>query len=156
MTLFNDLDQNQKDAVKELFLRGIDRRIREEIEYTNQIFRLLILGNGAGIALLGAFMGALASSGNTIADLVSPFWKFFIGSLLAAFIYAPLMAVAARATNHAVKQAMAFFRNQLPIEEMQGWGFSPRGLWVIRILGFSSLSFFAWGVYQCLQVLKSL
>jgi hypothetical protein len=94
MTHFRDLDPNQKEAVRELLLRGIDRRIREDIEYTNQIFRLLIVGNGAGVALLATFMGAVAANGHPVSALVTPLWKFFLGCISAAFIYWPLVAVA--------------------------------------------------------------
>lgn len=156
MTRFRDLDGDQKDAFKELLLRGIDRRIHEEIEYTNQVYRLLVLGNGAGIALLATFMGAVAATGNPFADLVAPLWKFFIGCVLAALIYAPLMAVSSQATNHIARQALAFFQNQIDIESLQGYGFNRLGLWVVRLLALASLSFFSWGVYQCIQILKSL
>jgi hypothetical protein len=120
------------------------------------VYRLLVLGNGAGIALLATFMGAVAAAGNPLANLVAPLWKFFIGCVLAALIYAPLMAVASQATNHIANQAFAFFQNQIDIESMQGYGFNRLGLWVVRLLALGSLSFFSWGVYQCIQILKSL
>lgn len=128
MTRFNDLDADQKIAFKELLLRGIDRRIREDIEYTNHVYRLLILGNGAGIALLAPFLGAVAARGNPLGDLVSPLWKFFLGCVFAALIFAPLMAVAAQATTHTVNQAVEFFKNQADLESLQGWGLSKRAL----------------------------
>ena len=81
MTKYKDFDDDQKSAVKELLFIGIERRIKEEGEYTNQVFKLLILGNGAGIALLSTFMGAIAASGNPISELVSPLWKFFLAQL---------------------------------------------------------------------------
>lgn len=156
MTHFKDLDDSQKDAIKELVIRGIDRRIHEETEYTSQIFRLLILGNGAGVVLLTTFMGAVAAAGNPIASLVTPLWKFFLGSVSAALIYAPLMAVASNATKHSANQAIAFFKNELEIESLQGYGLNKLGILIVRILVLVSFLFFAWGVYQCIQILHSL
>jgi hypothetical protein len=155
MTRFHDLDTDQKGAVKELLLRAIDRRVREEIDYTSQVNRLLLLGNGAGVAILVTFMGAVASNGNPLADFAAPLWKFFIGCVLAALIYFPTLAVASEATFHIEKQAMAFFQNQIDLEALQGYGFNRLGLWCVRLLSLAS-SFFAWGVYQCIQILKSL
>lgn len=66
------------------------------------------------------------------------------------------MAVASKAANHTAIQALAFFQNQIDIESMQGYGFNRLGLWVVRLLSFASLSFFSWGVYQCIQILKLL
>lgn len=156
MTFFKDLDDAQKDAIKDLVIRGVERRIQEETEYTNQVFRLLALGNGAGVVLLATFMGAIATAGNPIANLVAPLWKFFLGSVAAALIYAPLMAVAADATKHVADQAFKVFNNKMEIESLQGYGLNKRGLFIIRALAFTSLVLFAWGVYQCIRILNAL
>lgn len=156
MTLFRDLDADQKDAFKELVLRAIDRRVREEIEYTNQVNRLLLLGNGAGVAILVTFMGSVASHGNPLAEFAAPLWKFFIGCVLAALIYLPTLAVASQATFHIEKQAMSFFQNEIDLDTLRGYGFNRFGQWVISSLSLASLLFFSWGVYQCIQILKSL
>jgi hypothetical protein len=156
MTRFHDLDAEQKDAFKELLLRAIDRRIREEMDYTSQVNRLLLLGNGAGVAILVTFMGAVASNGNPLAEFAAPLWKFFIGCVLAALIYFPTLAVASQATFHIEKQAKAFFQNQMDIEALEGYGYNRFGRWFVTLLSLMSLFFFSWGVYQCIQILKSL
>ncbi len=156
MTLFRDLDPDQKEALKEVVFRGIDRRIREEIEYTNQVIRFLVLGNAAGIVLLAGFMGGVASKDGALIELVSPLWKFFFGCVFAALIYAAHMTVSAQATNHIVKQAVAFFRSEIEIDSMRGYGFSKTGLWIVRLLALTSMIFFTLGVYQCIQILKTL
>jgi hypothetical protein len=156
MTHFKDLDNDQKNAFKDLLMRAIDRRVREELDYTNQVFRFLVYDHGAGVALLATFMGAVAAAGSPLAALVSPLWKFFIGCIIAAVIYAPMMAVAGDATNHTVNQAVNFFLNQLPVEDLKGYHFSTFGQAVVRILAMTSLTFFSWGVYQSIQILKLL
>lgn len=94
MTKFKELDNDQKGAFKDLMLRAVDRRIKEDIEYTQHSYRLLIIGNGAGIALLASFIGAIVGRGNPAAGaLIAPLWKFFLGCFLAAMIYAPLRKV---------------------------------------------------------------
>lgn len=154
MTKFKDFDDNQKDALKDLLLIAIERKIKEEIELTNQIFRLLILGNGAGIALLATFMGAIAATENPISELVSPLWKFLIGAVLAALIYAPLFAVASQATIHVSNQVLEFLQNKIDLETIEGWGLSQTGLKLVRLLALLSLISFFWGVYQCISILE--
>jgi hypothetical protein len=156
MTKFRDLDDDQRGAFKELFMRGLDRRIKEEMDFTNQAFRLLMLGNGAGIALLASFIGAVAGRGHPVGDLVSPLWKFLLGVVCAGLISAPFMAVASQATNHTINQLMQFFRNEIDIESMQGWGFTKRGRIVIGGLSLLSLLFFVIGVMQCIWLLNTL
>lgn len=156
MTKFRDLDDNQKSAFQELIYLGIERRIKEEIDYTSQLLRLLLLGNGTGIALLFAFMGAIAASGNPVSELVSPLWKFFIGAFFASLIYAPLFAVAVQATNHTITQTIDFLQNKIDLEEMQGWGLTKTGVIFIQILASISLILFFWGVYQCVLILEKL
>lgn len=154
MTKFQDFDDNQKGALKDLLLIAIERKIKEEIELTNQIFKLLILGNGAGIALLAAFIGAIAATGHPISELVSPLWKFLFGAVFAALIYAPLFAVASQATIHVSNQVVEFLQNKKDLEDMQSWGLSQTGLIFVRLLALSSLITFFWGVYQCISILE--
>lgn len=155
MTKFRDLSPEQKEGIKELLLIGVERRIKEEIDYTNQIYRLLILGNGAGIALLTTFMGAILSSGNPIIELVSPLWKFLAGATFAALIYLPLMAVASQATIHNANQFSDFIQDKIDLEAIQGWGLSSGGRILILLFLLTSVSMFFWGVAQCITILAS-
>ncbi|WP_295625338.1 hypothetical protein [uncultured Nitrosomonas sp.] len=154
MTKFKEFDNDQKSAFKELLFIVMERRIKEEIEYTNHVFKFLVLGNGAGIALLAAFMGAIAATGNPISELVSPLWKFLIGATLAAFIYVPLFAVASQATIHAANQISDFFQNKLDFEEIGSWSLNRKGLIIVQLLALTSLILFFWGVYQCISILE--
>ena len=156
MTQFKDFDDDQRVALKELLLRAVDRRVKEDMEYTNHVYRLLVLGNGAGIALWASFIGVVAGRGHPVGDLVSPLWKFLLGCVLAAFIYAPLMGVASQALNHQVKQTVQFFRNELEFETIQGWSLNKKGRILVGVLALSSLVCFVAGVSQCIWHLNSL
>lgn len=154
MTKFKEFDNNQKSAFKELLFIIIERRIKEEIEYTSHVFKFLVLGNGTGIALLATFMGGIAATGNPISELVSPLWKFLIGATLAAFIYVPLFAVASQATIHTVDQVSDFLQSKLDFEDIKGWSLNKKGLLVVQVLASASLILFFWGVYQCISILE--
>lgn len=156
MTKFREFDEDQRVVFKELLLRGIDRRIKEDMEYTGHVFRFLVLGNGAGIALLASFMGVVAGRGHPLDALVSPLWKFLLGAVFAALIYAPLMAVSTEATNKVLAEAVQFFKNELDFESMQGWALNKRGQRVVGFLILASFICFIWGVIQCVGILSSL
>jgi hypothetical protein len=156
MTKFKEFDDDQRGALKEFLLCALDRRVKEDMENTNHAYKLLALGNGAGIALLASFIGVVAGRGQEVGDLVAPLWKFLLGCVLAALIYAPLMAVASQAVTHQANQAIQFIRNEIDLEQMQGWGLSKRGRLVVSILALSSLALFIAGVVQCIWILNSL
>lgn len=156
MTKFREFDDDQRTVFKELLFRGIDRRIKEDMEYTSHVFKFLVLGNGAGIALLASFMGVVAGRGNPLDALISPLWKFLLGAVLAALIYAPMMAVATEATTKTLAEAVEFFQNRIEFEAMQGWGLSKRGRRVVAWLMALSLICFVWGVVQCVGILSSI
>ena len=151
---YQDMDVSQKDAFRELCMLFVERRIREDVEFTNQFFRLLVLGNGAGIAILATFMGAIAGKGHTVALLVAPLWKFFLGSVFAASIYFPLMLVAIQATIVVSNQIIEFFQNQRDSAEITGYGLNRFGKFVVFTLAFLSLVMFITGVHQCISILS--
>lgn len=156
MSKFSDLTSAQKSAVQELLVVALQRRIKEEIDYTNQVFRLLLLGNGSAIALLTAFMGAVGAYGHPISQLTGPLWKFLLGAVFGALIYFVLMTVTAQATVHQANQAFKIIRNDMELDEIQGWGLSHIGLWVVRILALLSLAMFAWGASECISIVGNL
>lgn len=153
---YNEMDDSQQAAFRDFLMQSVDRRINEETEYTNQLYRLLVLGNGTGIVLLATFMGSIAAEGRSISPLVPPLWKFFIGAVLAACIYFPLMAVASQATLSIANQVVAFFKNELDVEDLQGYGLNKLGRMIVLLLAISSLLLFGVGVYQCMAILSKL
>jgi hypothetical protein len=154
MTYYRDLDPDQKEAMQSLLLLGIGRRISDETGYTNQVLRLSVISNGAGIALLATFMGAIFASESPDINLTGPLWKFLFGSIMAAFTYVPLMAVASNATTRAGENVAAFFQNQIEFESMKGYGLNRLGRNTVRALMLGSLTFFVWGVIQTMEILS--
>lgn len=79
---FSELSPEQKTAYQELFAAAYQTRIQDQHQYTQTGFRLLILGNGAGIALLATFMGAVAGESGEFGQLIAPLAKIFLGCTL--------------------------------------------------------------------------
>jgi len=66
---FKEMNDEQQEAFKSFFLMVLTVKTQEEQQYTQQFFRLLMLGNGTGIALLATFMGALVRNDQHITQL---------------------------------------------------------------------------------------
>lgn len=150
---YKDMTQEQQEAFRGFLLNIVGIKSQEEQQYTQQFYRLLILGNGAGIVLLATFMGAVAGQGAQLAELVTPLIKFFFGAILAALVFFPLMGVANQATAHIGNQVSKFFLNELDIEQLQGYGLNKVGRIIIYALLIGSLASFGIGVYQCIGIL---
>lgn len=153
---FQEMDEKQKDAIKDVILIALNVRTQEEQKYTHESYRLLVLGNGMGIVLLATFMGAVVPNNGQVTMLKTPLIMFFIGALLAALVYVPLTAVASQATNNITNQVTEFFLNKKEFEELQGYGLNCAGRIVVNVLLLSSLVMFSWGVYKCIGVLGRL
>jgi uncharacterized membrane protein len=97
---FKDMTDYQREAFRELFLTALAVRTTEEQQYTQQFYRLLMLGNGTGIALLATFMGALVSENKQVTQLRTPMIVFLVGACVASLVYLPLMSVANAATTN--------------------------------------------------------
>ncbi len=153
---YKDMDQTQKEAYKDILLHMINIKSQEEQEYSRQYLRFLTLGNGSGILLLSAFMGSMAENSTLIATLVDPLIKFSIGAILSALMYFPFMVVSNQATISITNQVDLFFRNEMNIEDIQGYGFSKLGILIVWLLKISSFLALIWGLYESIHILKAL
>lgn len=156
MPHYHDMETDQRAAVRDLLLKGVDQRIKEESHYTTELYRFLTLANAAGLALLGSFVNGIASRGQSLAPLVGPFWAFLIGAMLSVLILLPLTAVANQATVHSGNQFIAFVLNQTPTENLIGYGFSKRGRLVVTAMALASMVLFVCGVVLSLSVIQAL
>jgi len=143
---YKDMSKEQQDAFKGYFLMALTVKTQEEKAYTDQFFRLLMLANGTGIALLATFMGALIRNAQQVVQLKTPMVIFLIGACIAALVYVPLMAVANTATNVIATQVTDFFLNNKDLETIQGYGLSLRGRVVVMLLLLASLILFVIGL----------
>jgi hypothetical protein len=150
---YDEMNEKQRDALKNMFLTVLNVKSQEEQLYTQQFFRLLVLGNGSGIILLASFMGALVHKSESIHLLKRPLLMFFIGALLAAFVYVPLVLVSSQATDYMFRQIQEFFLNKRALEQITGYSFSRRGIIIVLVLLIGSLGFFSAGVFLCISAL---
>jgi hypothetical protein len=150
---FEEMDEPQQEAFKSLFITALTVRTQEEQQYTQQFYRLLMLGNGTGIALLATFMGALVRNNQQVIQLRTPMIVFLVGASVASLVYLPLMSVANAATNNITTQVTEFFLNKKEVETLQGYGLNPAGRIVVTLLLFASLVLFVIGVVMCIRIL---
>ncbi|OGW43752.1 MAG: hypothetical protein A2Y66_00040 [Nitrospirae bacterium RBG_13_41_22] len=106
---YSDMSEAQKAAFRDILGTIIKIKSQEEQKYIHDGYRLLVLGNGAGTAILATFMGSLASHGSKISGLIIPLTLFTIGVVLAALTYVPLIAVSNQATINVTNQITDFF-----------------------------------------------
>ena len=150
---FEEMDKPQQEAFRSLFITALTVRTQEEQQYTQQFYRLLMLGNGTGIALLATFMGALVRNNQQVIQLRTPMIVFLVGASVASLVYLPLMSVANAATNNITTQVTEFFLNKKEVETLQGYGLNPAGRIVVTLLLFASLVLFVIGVVMCIRIL---
>lgn len=151
---FQDMTREQQEAFSGLLLNIVSIKSQEEQQYTRQFFHLLILGNGVGIVLLATLMATMAGDAAQLIGLATPLIKFFVGAILAALVFFPLMAVSNQATVYIGGQVTRFFMNEIDIEEFRGYGLNKLERLVINVLLVSSLLAFSLGVYECIVVLR--
>ena len=156
MTLFKDLDPEQREAFKSICLQALESKLKEDTTFTLQVYKFLVIGNGAGVALVVAFLSGAFTAGIATSALASPLWKFFLGAVAAAFIQVVHMAVSADGVPYISKQVSDFFLNQQHIEEFQSWGLSERGKKIVLGLMLVSFVLFLWGSIQSLLLIQRL
>ncbi len=156
MTLFKDLDPEQREAFKSICLQALESKLKEDAIFTLQVYKFLVIGNAAGIALIAAFLSGALTAGFATSTLASPLWKFFLGAVAAAFIQVVHMAVSGDGVTYISKQVMDFFLNQHHIEEFQSWGLSKRGRKIVLGLMLISFLLFLWGSIQSLLLIQQL
>ncbi len=152
---YSQMSEAQQAAYRDILSTIVSVKSQEEQKYTHEGYRLLVLGNGAGIAILAAFMGSLAGTGNEFGPLLMPLKYFFVGTILAALTYVPLIAVANQATVKVTDQISDFFLDKLDIEKIRGYGFSRAGRVILALLLLGSFLSFCIGVYKCVSILSA-
>jgi hypothetical protein len=156
VTKFKDLNEDQRNALIGFCNLAVGKRLDEQHRYTNEVIKLLIFANGAGIALIASIMGAFVGSHQDIANWISPIWRFFAGCVMSSLIYGVLGSVSEKATQHVSEQVTSFYLNKIDVESVTGYGLNRIGRLVILILTILAFSAFVWGVYLSVQALKTL
>jgi hypothetical protein len=139
---FSEITDRKAEALKSLYLTILSIKVQEEQELTRSGMKYLLFGNTGGIALLTTFFARLSEHNLSASAFKSSLVLYVLGAFLAAFIYLPLIGVASNASSHYGDIIEKFFRDELNLENMQGYGFTPRGrIIVLSLLGSSITSF---------------
>jgi len=149
MTLFNELDDKQKEVFMDLALVAIKRKIDDDTKYTDRVFRLLLLGNAFAIFLIVAY----ATKAYSFSELTPPLWKYIVGVVFAGFMNIPLWLVSLDATTIVSDQWKQFFLNKADLDTVAGWSLNKTGARIFYFLLFTSLFFFCLGSYQVIRIL---
>lgn len=124
---YSEMSESQKAAYRDILAIIVNVRSQEAQKYTYEGYRLLVIGNGAGIIILATFMGNMVGKVSAISVLMVPLFLFFLGIILAALTYIPLIAVANNGAVHVMNRVNDFFLDKIDIEQVEGYGLSHRG-----------------------------
>lgn len=135
---FSEIPEKKATALIAFYTRIVDVIAQEQRAYSLAGFRLLLMGNGAGIVLLASTLAGLYTSNASRGALVTPFILFLLGALFAGLAYFPVIAVASGAAKHIGESVEKFIKDEIDLEQLQGWGHSKASLNVLRLFVFIS------------------
>lgn len=156
MTKFSQLHADQKDAMTQFLAIGLGRLINDQMEHTNQAHKLLVLGNGAGIALLASFMGVILSNKQPIDDLVAPLGVFLLGTIFAAIIHAQLSVFMHGSVTFHFTQAQDFLLDRVDLEGFKNWVPNRTNKFIGAALPLASFLCFIIATGRCVYILAKL
>lgn len=151
---FSQLPERHANAIAEFYLKVAEIKAAESQGLSRSGLQMLVIGNGAGIAVLATFMGVIVQKGESLSDLIAPLTAFLAGATVAALMYLPLIQVARDAANHIGTSIEAFFRDQMELEELKGYGLSKIGNVLVNGMLLSSIVCFVVGIVLCVIALN--
>ena len=144
---FSQLNDPQQRAIQAALETLLSTKAQEEHQLSMSGYRLLILGNGAGVTLLAAFLSSIVGE-PLFRDLLAPLALFLFGLLLSALSYIPLVAVTNRSLVALWNEYNSIVRDEKHLEEFKGHGFNALGKVIFfGLIGFSLVSFLAAAVW---------
>jgi len=150
---FSQLAERNAQAIADFFIKVAEIKAAQSQQLAQDGLRLLVLGNGAGVAILATFLGIIVERGEPVDDLLAPLISFLVGATLAALMYLPLILVADSAAKHIGESIENFFKDKLDVEQLQGYGLSKRGIIILNALLLLSIVCFVVGVVLCVSAL---
>jgi hypothetical protein len=129
---FSELPDKQTNALIEFYARITDICSQEARSYSLAGFRLLLLGNSAGVAFLATTLAGLYTANASREDLILPLILFLVGVLFAGLAYLPVIGVASNAAKHIGESVEKFIKDELDLEELQGWGHTKFTMGILR------------------------
>ena len=153
---FSDFSDREAQALVTYYTQLLTVKAQEDQSYNQAGVRLLLLANGAGIALLGTFVGGLAQAQTPLTPFILPLICFLTGLITGGLLYLPLMAVSSNAITVMGQNIELFITNKKNIEELQYYGFNRRGRIIMLSIALISMGSFVAGVWQSVSALIQL
>jgi hypothetical protein len=150
MTFFHELDNEQKDYIKDVAIISLNRRIADDTKYTDNVFKLILLANATAIFLIIAY----ATKSYPLSELAAPLWKYIVGLISIASINIIFLSVAVQATIVQSEEWLSFYLNNLELNDIKGWSLNKHGLRVVYLLTAISLFFFIYGTFQIISIIS--
>lgn len=151
---FSQIPERNAEALRTFYLTVAETTASESQRYSHEGLRLLLVGNGAGIAVIASLSSGYLAAGGKFGELAAPVIAFLIGTLLAGLAYIPLIAVSGNAASHIGRALEAFFQDQYEVEELQSWGFTKGGRILLLSLFAAALLSFLVGMILTLYTLS--
>lgn len=149
---FSELDTDQRTAIQITLNTALAEKIKQSNILLTSGLRFLIIGNGAAIVVLGAFLGGIYE-GPLFNELIPSLVLFVIGACVSALSYIPLILVSAAGINHLSNEIFNFFLDKKRLNEITGYGFNKIGQIVFSSILLISLLAFMIGVANTIYVL---
>lgn len=154
-TYYNQLNDGQKNALKDFSLLGIDRHLQEDLFYTRQVLKLLLFGNGLGLFLVVTVLAALLASDKSTSVFITPIIIFGAGTMMASALYVMFWFISMDAVLHIATQTAEFFLDRRPFEMISRYGFTKKGRITVAILAILGILCFLSGTIFSLIALYS-
>ena len=151
---FSELPEAQSKALTDFYGRIVDALAQEQRAYSLAGFRLLLLGNSAGVALLAGKFAGLYSTNASQTDLVTPLIFFLVGVFAGGFAYWPVIAVASGTARHIGDSVEKFIRDEIELEDMRSWGHNKLSTFLLMLFVWSSLICLIIGTIMVVRVLR--
>ena len=151
---FSQLNDPQQRAVQAALETLLSTKAQEDHQLSMSGYRLLIIGNGAGVTLLAAFMSSIVGE-PLFSSLLAPLAIFLAGLLVAALSYIPLVAVTNRSLIALWNEYNSIVRDQKELEDFKGYGFNALGKFIFFGLLAIALLCFLWGAIWVIVALAS-
>ncbi len=150
---FSQLDARNAEAIAGFYIKIAEITAAQSQQLAQDGLRLLVLGNGAGVAILATFLGGIIQNGKPVDDLLVPLIWFLIGVVFAALVYLPLIVVASDTAKHIGEGIEKFFKDEVNLEELQGYGLTKRGVFLVNTFLLLSIICFVVGIILCIFAL---
>lgn len=153
---FKDLDDSQKAGVIQIYTTAFSKKMDAAHDLFKSLLHLLIYGNaGCAVAAL-TLVGIQIQRSGKIPGLILPLVFFGVGILLCGLVYAGHVAVTEQAVDHWERTIKSLIQNQISLEDVKGWGWSPTPRKIAFVMLLGSLACLLTGIITGLSAIDTL